>query len=59
MKTLLESYFGRYYNSTKVAFANSRVYTGKFSCRDEKACATCSIKTPIQAKNCSDGVLIC
>lgn len=59
MKTLLESYFGRYYHSTKVAFANSRVYTGKFSCRDEKACATCSIKTPIQAKNCSDGVLIC
>lgn len=59
MKTLLETYFGSYYNSTKAASASSRVYTGMFSCRDSKACATCSIKTPSQAKNCSDGVLIC
>lgn len=59
MKTLLETYFGSYYYSTKVASASSRIYTGKFSCRDEKACVSCSIKTPNQAKNCSDGVLSC
>lgn len=59
MKTLLETYFGGYYNSTKAVSASSRSYHGSFSCRDEKACATCSIKTPAIAENCSDGVLIC
>lgn len=59
MKTLLETYFGGYYNSTKAVSASYRSYHGSFSCRDEKACATCSIKTPAIAENCSDGVLIC
>lgn len=59
MKDLLETYFGKYYQSTKEASVTSRMLIGRFALSDPKACADCNRLTPQVENSCDKIVLRC
>lgn len=59
IKNLLETYFGKYYRSTKKASVACQMKIGQFTLSDSKACADCNRLTPQIANNCNTIVLRC
>lgn len=59
MKDLLETYFGKYYQSTKKASVTSQMLIGRFALSDPKACVDCNKHTPQVENGCDKIVLRC
>lgn len=59
MKELLESYFGKHYQSTKKAGVTCQTQRGLFTLSDQKACDACKRVMPNLYKNCDKTVLKC
>lgn len=59
MKELLETCFGKHYQSTKQVSVNCKTLKGQIPFADPKACADCKIHTPEQEATCDKVVLYC